>query len=276
MMNKNKTILELDEFKRKAKWNDDIDGVMVRKRMNIGTKVIDDDKRIIEFTSSTKTRDRDGDTINNYGWDLSNFKKNPLFLWGHDYSKPSIGRVITSNITTNSLKQTVQFMGADVANNEEYKDWPDWLKFADLVYQMYKNKYLNAVSVGFNPESWEWADEAEGNINFDSQELLELSAVTVPSNPDAVQAAGLGQKRLLDNYYKTARKYMSFDDMPDDEVIEIIDNDTKFEDEVINLDEIEFEEKIDVCGVLLTQKELSEMIFEAVAEQIKQKTGRIL
>ena len=274
-MNRDKTILELDEFKKRARWKDDTSDVMVRKRMNVESKVKDSENRVIQFTASTNSRDRDGDVINPAGWDLSNFRKNPVFLWGHQYDKPSLGKVLNSEITGNSLKQTVKFMGPDVAGEQEYPDWPDWLKFADMIYKMYRNNYLNGVSVGFDPQNWSWADAEDGNINFESQELLELSAVTIPSNPESLQAAGVKgkDKQLIKDYLNKAKSLI--DD--DEEVIEIVEEEIEIVEEKINLDDIEYkEEYIWIDGVKMTKSELQEMINKAVAEQIKQKTGKVL
>ena len=274
-MDRDKTILELDEFKRRARWKDDTSDVLVRKRMNVETKVQDSEKRILDFISSTEKRDRDGDIINSAGWDLSNFNKNPILLFGHQYDKPACGRVISSQITDNALKQTVQFIGEDVADGKEYSDWPEWLKFCDLLYKLYSKGYMRAVSVGFEPKSWEYADAEEGNINFHEQELLELSLVTVPSNPQAVQAAGVKgrDKQLIKDYLNKAKSLI--DD--DEEVIEIVEEEIEIVEEKINLDDIEYkEEYIWIDGVKMTKSELQEMINKAVAEQVKKKTGKVL
>ena len=275
-MDKDKTILELDEFKKRARWKDDTSDVMVRKRLNVESKVVDDDDRVIEFISSTENvRDRDGDIIAVDGWDLSNFRKNPLVLFGHQYDKPAVGKVISSRITDNALRQKVKFIGPDVANEQEYSDWPEWLKFADLLYQLYSKGYMQAVSVGFSPVEFEYADEEDANVNFLKQELLELSLVTIPSNPAALQAAGIKgkDKQLIKDYLNKAKSLI--DD--DEEVIEIVEEEIEIVEEKINLDDIEYkEEYIWIDGVKMTKSELQEMINKAVAEQVKKKTGKVL
>ena len=60
--------------------------------------------------------------------------------------------------------------------------------FADIAYGLYKGQFLNAVSVGFIPI--EWNDEkADGEMirNYTRQELVEVSAVPVPANRDALR-----------------------------------------------------------------------------------------
>jgi hypothetical protein len=53
--------------------------------------------------------------------------------------------------------------------------------------------YLSATSVGFRPIKWDFSSDPERDgggwmpgIDFDQQELVELSIVAVPSNPEAL------------------------------------------------------------------------------------------
>ena len=46
----------------------------------------------MEFVLSDETVDRLGDVIMSDGWDLTNFKKNPIALWAHRSDQPPIGR----------------------------------------------------------------------------------------------------------------------------------------------------------------------------------------
>ncbi len=41
--------------------------------------------------ASTNSVDRHGEIVDNNGWDLKAFKKNPVILWGHDHNEPAIG-----------------------------------------------------------------------------------------------------------------------------------------------------------------------------------------
>ena len=59
---------------------------------------------------------------------------------------------------------------------------------ARIAYGLYKGKFLNAVSVGFIPIRWETGSaEAGYRRKFLEQELLEVSAVGIPANPEALQ-----------------------------------------------------------------------------------------
>jgi len=93
--------------------------------------------RILEFIGSTAAVDRYGDIIEPAGWDLKNYKKNPVFLWGHNYSMPPIGKAVSVKVTDDALVFQIQF-----ATAEEYA-------FADTIYRLYLGGFLKATSVGF-------------------------------------------------------------------------------------------------------------------------------
>lgn len=147
-------------------------------------RAVDETKRQITFVASTESVDRYGDIIRVKGWDLKNYKKNPVFLFGHRSMDPPIGKSIAIGIETSpkpALVQTIEF--ADKAT------YP----FADTVFQLYKNKFMNAVSVGFRtlepPNMIRDESGAITGMEFVGQELLELSAVVLPANTDAVARA---------------------------------------------------------------------------------------
>jgi HK97 family phage prohead protease len=108
--------------------------------------------------------------------------KNPVFLWAHQSTSPPIGKTVALAVESNALIQTVEF-----ASKETYP-------FADTAYNLYKNGFLNAVSVGFRPTEKPKpirdpsTDQITG-FEFVGQELLELSAVPIPANPNACMRA---------------------------------------------------------------------------------------
>src|SRR5207244_9452332 len=61
---------------------------------------------------------------------------------------------------------------------------------AKIAYGLYRGKFLNAVSVGFVPVRWENATEKTTyRRKYIEQELLEVSAVGIPANPNALALA---------------------------------------------------------------------------------------
>ena len=141
-------------------------------------KSFDDTNRTFTAVASTETKDRGGDVLRSSGWQLDNFKTNPVLLWAHQYSELPVGKVIDIRVEKNKLLFTPKF-----ATKEEYE-------FADTVYKLYKGGYINAFSVGFNPQEWVWVEDEDGNVigrEFTKQELLEISCVPVPANFESLQ-----------------------------------------------------------------------------------------
>ncbi len=149
-----------------------------------------EEDRILRFIGSTEAQDRDGDIILASGWELDNYKKNPVFLWGHDYSIPPIGKAIDVRVRNKQLIFDIHFPEEGV--------YP----LADTVYKLYKGGFLNATSVGFVGKQ---AEPIANGSKYIRQELLELSAVPVPSNPTALQQAkskgyiSTGMQKYFDN-----------------------------------------------------------------------------
>jgi HK97 family phage prohead protease len=151
-------------------------GKLLRAVFTPELRSIDEKNRTIEFVASTEAVDRYGDIIRVGGWKLDNYIKNPVFLLAHNTKEPPIGKTVSVTIETNppALVQKVQFADAET--------YPR----ADTIFRLYKGGFMRAVSVGFMPlEAPEPIKDGKG-FEFTSQELLELSAVSVPANPEAV------------------------------------------------------------------------------------------
>ncbi len=139
-------------------------------------KAVNDEARTVDFVVSDGGRDRDGDSVAPDGWQLANYRKNPVVLFGHDYYSLPVARAQMVGVEGEQLVATDAFATADL--------YP----FADTVFRMLKGKFINAVSAGFNPLQWIWNQE-EGGYDFAKQELFEHSVVPVPANAAALQRA---------------------------------------------------------------------------------------
>ncbi len=138
--------------------------------INLRTKSIDELNMIVTgVIGSTGAKDRHGETINPEGWDLKNYKKNPVILFGHDYNALPIGKAINVYVEDNKLKFDIQFAST---------------QFGKEVFSLVKDGFLKAVSVGF--KVIDWGDESKGEFTYMKQELLELSVVPVGANQDAL------------------------------------------------------------------------------------------
>lgn len=195
-------IVEISTFKDLAASDDTrLEGLAVRKGFVPEIKGVNVEKRTIDFIISTDHIDRDNDTISVDGWDLKDYKKNPVVLFGHDYGKPPVAKAIRTWVEDGKLKSTAQF-----ADKETYE-------FADTVFRLLAGGYLNAVSVGFSPMEWSFTEEEDRNygVDFKRQKLLEYSVVPVPANPNALVEArskGINVQPLVDwadNVLSTAK-----------------------------------------------------------------------
>lgn len=132
----------------------------------------------IKFVCSTDVVDRSDEVIEQDGWELANFQKNPVFLAAHmhrlaDGRSPVIGSFTSVGVTEGKLEGTVRF--ADTELGREYKT-------------LYTDKHMRAVSVGFQPKAGETRrdDDGQKRYHHTKQELYETSAVAVGCNQEAL------------------------------------------------------------------------------------------
>lgn len=167
----------------------DGDHMRVRTFTRRAPKSIDDESRTAEYLASDETPDRMGDIIRVSGWQLDEFKRNSMLLFNHDHDHP-IGVVPKlwkgrSDDNTRALFAQARFHPADKSFGGE----------SEVVWKLVRDGDMPACSVGFLPESINRPESEEERVEmglgpwgvvFEKQQLLELSAVTVPANPNAV------------------------------------------------------------------------------------------
>jgi len=136
----------------------------------------DTDGLLTGVVGSTADVDRYQEIINQETWQLDNYKSNPVILWAHNLTfgedRPPIGKAVRVGVEDGKLVFDIQFDMAD--------------SFAADIFRKYKEKFLNAFSVGFIAHQ-EAVDDS-GHTILLNNELLELSAVPVPANPMALQS----------------------------------------------------------------------------------------
>jgi HK97 family phage prohead protease len=148
----------------------------VEKIFKSASQSVDDP---LQFVLSDDSTDRMGDTIQVTGWDLTNFKENPIALWAHAATRP-IGRWVDVRVVGNKLMGKLVFADAGTS------------PMIDEIRSLVEQRILKTVSVGFNPLDAEPIRDPKGKMtgfNFIKQELLEVSLVAVPANPNAVAVA---------------------------------------------------------------------------------------
>jgi HK97 family phage prohead protease len=162
-------LITRSDFKREPR-----DGVALRSSYTAEVKAEGDPaERKIKIRITTASPDRMGDTIAAAGWDLSNYLRNPVVLYGHDYRSLPIGRDEGISVDETGLVGTPRFTTAEQN------------PFGAMVYELILGRFLNAASVGFNPKKWLYNEE-RGGFDFVECELLEYSIVPVPANAECL------------------------------------------------------------------------------------------
>lgn len=152
----------------------------VYKTFTVEVNDVNETSRSFWAVASTDDVDRDGDVLSPEGWELGSYLKNPVVLFAHRYNEPPIAKANEIELLNGKLMFKPQF-----ATKEEYP-------FADTVFKLYKSGYLRSFSVGFIPKEWEHRRTEDGIRSgkyFTKQELVEISAVPIASNPNALAEA---------------------------------------------------------------------------------------
>lgn len=120
----------------------------------------------LRFVASTEGVKRDGLELRMEDWELANYQRNPVVTWAHDLfgHRLPIGRANpVLDMGERQLLADITFDPGD--------------EFAVNVERKYRTGYLHTVSVQWNPVM------IGGKRK---NELLEIAAVPVPGDPDAV------------------------------------------------------------------------------------------
>lgn len=132
----------------------------------------------LEFCLSDETEDRMGDVIQSDGWQLDNFKKNPIALFNHR-SDFVIGTWDNISVKDKRLRGHLKMAPEGTSDR------------IDEIRRLIDAGILRAVSVGFKPLEYEprRIDGKYVGELFTKQELVETSLVSVPANPNALAIA---------------------------------------------------------------------------------------
>lgn len=151
-------------------------------------KGIDEKNFTVEAVVSDETMDRYQEVIKIDAWKkgLGSYKKHSVLLSSHNYGKLTNQIGVAEKVRTEDGKLIAKFKYFTNSGNEE-ADWGFFLA----------KQGLAAYSVGFLPklggvETADWDDEdvksgKKPYRTYTDVELLEISQVTVPANPSALQ-----------------------------------------------------------------------------------------
>jgi len=189
------TRLKLKDVYPDLKGYDD-DTEFIRKGITPADLDIKEDERAIISYITTGAKDRDNEIVLPSGADLKDYRKNPVVLFGHNYSSLPIGKNMWIKSNEKGLIAKTQY-----ANHEE----------ADKVYNYRKDGFPLAESIGFIPLEYKTPTYKDNQAIWDKKDLkdmgltdkdvkgvrvvytkwtmLEYSDVAVPSNPEAMELA---------------------------------------------------------------------------------------
>lgn len=132
----------------------------------------------LEYVLSDETVDRYGDVIAADGWDLGEFKRNPIALFNHNQSA-IVGAWENVRVEKGRLIGRLRLAVEGTS------------RLVDEVRRLRDQGILRAVSVGFYPLESEpldsKADPNWGPFRYIKNKLVECSLVAVPANPNALQ-----------------------------------------------------------------------------------------
>lgn len=210
--------------------------------------------RKLTFVASDGTRDSAGTVLNVDGWDLQRFNKNGIIGYQHkvygswsDTENPDnvIGKG-HAYIDDKKLMVDVEFEPAEIN------------QLAEKIYQKLLFGSLKAVSVGFVPVgkgAWGEGEEALSGSNptyyYAGQELLEVSVVNIPANPNALRKGLEEQDEEIAALRAEAEEEVKVEEEP--EVVEEPEKEEPApeEPEVKGLDELEIRKKLSIAGAAL-------------------------
>lgn len=141
------------------------------------------------IVATDESVDRDGDIVRVDGLNLSNYKENPIVLEVHQWTNPPIGKAV--DVVKDGNKVMIK---VDFAETDRGKEWK----------YLVENGYVRTASIGFRVNKMFWKNEFNEIAQLDLQwyeankdkltkanrviweaELLEVSLVPIPANPNA-------------------------------------------------------------------------------------------
>jgi len=206
---------------------------MKNKSLEAITSIVEGKMTVI---ASTETPDRMGDSLKVNDWDFKAFKKNPVLQAGHDY-RPQFTIGVAKNIRVEGKKVLFE------------PEFHNITALAREIKEMFEQGMLKAWSVGFIP----------GREEGEKNELLEVSAVAVPANSEAlVMAKGMNETEEKDLGGKI-KKFVK-EEVEIKKVKEVVEKEAE-EVSKLDTDTIDSKETIEV---------------EEITDEIEVKEGRII
>ena len=141
-------------------------------------RAVNTEERTIDIIASDFSLDSHNTRLDPEGWELDQFRKNPVILLGHnDRDFPvAEAQVEMTRVEDEELKIRIKFPPVGMYDQ------------ADISFNLYSIGLMRGISVGFDPIEWEDVEDERGvRVRiYRRQKLVEVSLVTIPSNDNAL------------------------------------------------------------------------------------------
>jgi len=137
----------------------DVSNVKASPSSDAGSTANSNEQEILTFRASIESEDRVGDVIRASGWELDNYRSNPVVLWGHRHDLLPVGKSVDVWVEGDALMASIEFAPTD---------------FAQQVKKLFTEGFLRGVSVGFRSLKSSRRPDGKPGTVFEQQELLAL------------------------------------------------------------------------------------------------------
>lgn len=168
---------------------------IIRAYSMLEAKQFDDQRRVIRGMATSPTLDRVGDCVDPFG--VTSADSIPMFLY-HD-SRKTVARAFLGKATAKGIPFEASFPNVTEAGALKER--------IDEALAMVRYGLITAVSIGFRVLDGAYEVMKGGGIKYLKTEVMELSLVPVPAQPEAVISGfksmdHAGQHAALINYIK--------------------------------------------------------------------------
>ena len=214
-------------------------------------------KEKVSFVASSATPDRYGDIIDQKGWILENYKKNPVVLLNHDSNQLPIGK---GNVYIRNDKLTI-----DVEFDSEDER-------AAEVERKAKKGFMNAVSVGFRPLESKSRSElptdnkyyGQRGMYYSKAELLEVSIVTIPANGEATMLEQKFYNAMKEEILKEVRATIQDNLIVNKHILDVKEEDDRY---IVSFAKAEMEEPEEIEEDAMKEEEEIEEEYKEEEEE---------
>lgn len=143
-----------------------------------------EETRTVTFVASTSSVDRHGTVVNQDNWNIEKFNANPIVGYQHNVYGGDEANPDDQLGTAKAYKEGDNLMVDITFEPKEINEK------ADKIFRKIQHGSLRAVSVGFIPlydDKGSIGKNVDGAFHYFGQELLEISVVNIPSNPEALK-----------------------------------------------------------------------------------------